>query len=258
MPINMESYSPYRQMATTCKTRPIREKRVVWTKIESEPFLEDRFQVKTLQRELIVSAAELWRSAYPEIYGSPHQFILDPDQYEKLIAIEESWEEDSKTKVYCMPVVVELETKRVVSATVLTKFEKNLQVEFSFACTHPDFRIRGITDELSRVTRKIALNSGAEYFTTFCETWHDITQNWCINDGWKIAGIFPGNITRWNGDNQEYRGCEVHFYQFVGEGEKYTTKPEEWHLAPEAKDVWDVLERVNRKIERRFQEKMSE
>jgi len=140
---------------------------------------------------------------------------------------------------------------------VLTKFEKNLQVEFSFASTHPDFRIRGITDELRRVTRKIALNSGAEYFTTFCETWHDITQNWCINDGWKIAGIFPGNFTRWNADNQEYRGCEVHFYQFVGEGENYATKSEEWHLAPEAKEVWEVLERVNREIDRRFQKTIS-
>ncbi len=68
-----------------------------------------------------------------------------------------------------MPVVVELTTKRVVSATVLTKFERNLQVEFSFACTHPDFRIRGITDELRQVTRKIAVNSEAEYFTTFCD-----------------------------------------------------------------------------------------
>jgi len=253
MEINMEGYRPYCQMGTTCETRPIREKRIVWTKIESEPFWDGRFQVKTLRREFIASAAEMWRSSYPEIYGSPHQFILDPDQYEGLIALEEAWEADLKTKVYCMPVVVvELETKRVVSATMLTKYERNLQVEISFAGTHPDYRIRGITDELRRVTRKIAMASGAEYLTTFCETWHDITQNWCIKGGWKIAGIFPGNFTRWNGGTQEYRGCAVQFYQFVGEGEKYATKPEEWHLAPEAGEVWEVLKKVNRKIERRF------
>jgi len=108
---------------------------------------------------------------------------------------------------------------------------------------------------LRRVTGKIAIKSGAEYFTTFCETWHDITQNWCIKGGWKIAGIFPGNFTRWHGNNQEYRGCEVHFYKFVGDGEKYTTKPEEWHLAPEARDVWEILEKVNRGTDRRFQKK---
>ncbi|MBW2326809.1 MAG: hypothetical protein JRF45_10065 [Deltaproteobacteria bacterium] len=48
---------------------------------------------------------------------------------------------------------------------------------------------------------------------------------------------------------------EVYFYQFVGDGEKYTTKPEEWHLAPEAREVWEVLKRVNQRIEHRFQEK---
>jgi hypothetical protein len=26
--------------------------------------------------------------------------------------------------------------------------------------------------------------------------------------GWRIAGIFPGNFRRWNGDNQEYGACE--------------------------------------------------
>jgi len=50
----------------------------------------------------------------------------------------------------------------------------------------------------------------------------------------------------------------VHFYQFVGEGENYATKSEEWHLAPEAKEVWEVLERVNREIEHRFQKTIGE
>ncbi len=250
----MEERQPYRKMASTCSTRPVREKRITWNKIDSEPFFNDRFQVKTLKRSLVDSAAELWCSAYPELYGSPHEFILDPYQYEGLVALEEAWEEDADTKVYCMPVVVELKTGKVVSATMLTKFEKNLQVEFSLAATLPDYRLKDLTDKLRRATHTIAAHSGAEYFTTFCETWHDITQNWCIKGGWQIAGIFPGNFTRWNGKG-EYRGCTVHFYKLAKTGEKYATKPEEWHLAPEAKEVWDVLERVNRKIANRFRDK---
>jgi hypothetical protein len=128
-------------------------------------------------------------------------------------------------------------------------FELNLQVEFSFVATHPDYRRRDLTDELRRFTRIIALDSGAEYFTTFCETWHDITQNWWIGGGWKIAGIFPGNLIRCNDEGEECRGCTVHFYKFVGKGDRYVTKPEEWHLAPEVSEVWEVLQRVNRKIE---------
>jgi hypothetical protein len=163
--------------------------------------------------------------------------------------MEDSWEDDSRNKVYCMSVVEEAATGRVVAATLLTKLERNLQVEFSFAATHPDYRRRDLTDELRRFTRIIALDSGAEYFTTFCETWHDITQNWCIKGGWQIAGIFPGNFIRWNGEGEEYRGCAVHFYKFVNNGARYATRPEEWHMAPEVREVWEALEQVNQKIE---------
>jgi len=245
MTVDLRGAAPYRKMARTCRTRPVSPKRIVWTRFESQPIVNGRFQVKPLRRGLIESAAALFRLAYPEIYGSPHEFLLDPEQYEKLIALEETWEQDAANKVYCMTVVEELATRKVVSATLLTKYEKNLQVEYTFAATHPDYRQRDLTDELRRVTRQISYRSGAEYLTTFCETWHDITQNWCIKGGWKIAGIFPGNFVRWNGDDEEYRGCAVHFYRFIGDGEAHTTRPQEWHLAAPVKEVWDTLQRVN-------------
>ena len=245
MTVDITGLRPYRTMAATCQTRPIQQKRIVWTKIESKPFGQSRYQVKALRGSMVESASELWRLAYPELYGSPHEFLLDPDRYEPAVALEETWEEDAAKKVYCMPVVVEVGSDRVISASLLTKYDKNLQVEFSFVGTHPGFRFRSLTDHLRRVTRSIALKSGAEYFTTFCETWHEITQKWCLDEGWKIAGVFPGNFTRWNDNNEEYRGCLVHFYRFVGEAEKYTTKPEEWHLAPEVREVWEKIDLVN-------------
>jgi hypothetical protein len=129
--------SHYRDMATTCKTRPTGEKKVIWRRFESLPFEDGRFQVKVLSKKLVDSAADLFRNAYPEIYGSPHEFVLMPETYEGLIALDENWEEDSRKRVYCMPVVVELHSERVVAATMLTKIEKNLQVEFTFAATLP-------------------------------------------------------------------------------------------------------------------------
>lgn len=245
----LEKSRPYRKMATSCRTRVPREKRVTWTRVESEPFSDGKYQVRALRSELIESAAELWCAAYPEISGSPHEFLLDPEQIERLVALEDRWDEGSSKKVYCMTVVEELESHKVVAATLLTKFERNLQVEYSFAATRPEYRKKQLTDHLRRLTRKIARSSGAEYFTTFCETWHDITQSWCIKGGWKIAGVFPGNFVRWNGDDEEYRGCTVHFYHFAGDGEVYSTKPEEWRLAEPVKKVWEVLEQVNQNIE---------
>ena len=240
--------NPYREMATTCTTRRTAGKKVIWKRFESEPFEDGRFQVKVLSRRLIDSAALVFRRGYPEVYGSPHEFVLMPERYEELVALDETWDEDSRRKVHCMPVVVELETDKVVAATMLTKFQKNLQVEFTFAATRPRYRLKNITQNLRAVTWKTALASGAEYLTTFLETWHDITQKWCIKDGWRVGGIFPGNFVRWKKPDQEYRGCTVHCYRFVHHGEDYATKPEEWSLAPELKELWEVLERINKKI----------
>jgi len=245
MNISMEESRPYRKMATTCSTRPVKEKRIVWPKMQPVICEGGKYRVTLLRRDLIETAARLWRLGYPELYGSPHEFLLDPEQYERWLALEDNWEEDAAKKVYCMSIVEEIEIGEAVSSSVLTKFERNLQVEFSFVATHPDCRLKNLTDELRLFTRKIALGTDAEYFTTFCETWHDITQNWCLKEGWKIAGIFPGNFVRWNGNNEEYRGCTVHFYRFVKGADKFVTRPEEWRLAPQVKEVWDVLNRVN-------------
>jgi hypothetical protein len=249
MKMDLKESKPYGRMGHSCRTREPAEKHIRWKFPSTDLFGDNLHKVGVLRRGLVESAAELWRKAYPEVCGSPHEFLLDPNQYERLIALEETWEEDSLKKVYCMSVVEEVATGKVVAATLLTKYEGNLQVEFSFAATHPDYRRRDLTDELRRFTRMIALSSGAEYLTTFCETWHDITQNWCIRGGWRIAGIFPGNFIRWNGEGQEYRGCTVHFYRFANKGEEHATKPEEWHLAPEVREVWEAIDRVNQKIE---------
>ena len=63
-----------------------------------------------------------------------------------------------------------------------------------------------------------------------------------------MAGIFPGNFVRWKKPDQEYRGCTIHCYRFVRNGKAYATKPEEWRLAPEFRELWEVIERINKKI----------
>jgi hypothetical protein len=95
--------------------------------------------------------------------------------------------------------------------------------------------------------------SGAEYLTTFLETWHTITQAETLKmgKGWRVAGIFPGNFTRWAGDQQEYRACEIYMYRFINEGDKYATKPEEWRLHPDLQQLWEALEAFNRRLTER-------
>jgi hypothetical protein len=250
--LDMIHYRPYRTMGHSCLTRPIRDKQVLWVRPEPRTSVDGRFVARPLQLADIEVAAELWRQAYPEVYGSEHEFILFPEDYNSYFIFAETWEEDAINKKHCMLVVEEVATGRLAAATLMTKFDKNLQIEYTFAGTHPDYRQLGLMGLLGKIMRWMAGQSGAEYLTTFLETWHTITQaeTLKIGRGWQVAGIFPGNFTRWNGDSQEYRACEIYLYQFINDGEKYATKPEEWQLHPEIRRLWECLASINASLTR--------
>jgi hypothetical protein len=253
MPVlDMSPYRPYRTMGRSCLTRPIRDKQVVWVRPEPRTTVDGRFVARPLQSAEVPAAAELWRHAYPEVYGTDHEFILFPEAYASRCILADSWEQDAPGKKCCVLVVEDVAAGRLAAASMMTKFDKNLQIEYTFAGTHPDYRGLGLMGLLGKIMRWMAGQSGAEYLTTFLETWHTITQarTLKIGQGWQVAGIFPGNFTRWNGDNQEYRACEVYLYQFINEGEKYATRPEEWQLHPEIRRLWECLERINAKLRR--------
>lgn len=252
--LDMTPYRPFRCMGQTCQTRLIREKQVFWVKPESELLLEGRFIGRALARPDIEAAAELWRQAYPEVYGSEHDFILYPEDYESQLALAETWERDTREKKFCMLVAEEAASGRLAAATLMTKYDKNLQIEYTFAGSHPGYRHLGLARSLVEIMERMARASGAEYLTTFLETWHTISQEATLDwrTGWRIAGIFPGNFTRWAGDQQEYRACEIYLYRFIKDGEKFATQPEEWQLFPAVRMLWEALEAVNAKIGQRF------
>jgi len=248
--LDMSAYRPFSPMGQSCQTRPIREKTVRWVRPEPRETRDGRFVGHPLTRADVEAAAELWRHAYPELYGSSHDFMLVPGEYEPRMALMETWEEDSLKKPGCMLVVQEKATGRLAAASFMTKFDRNLQIEWTFAGTHPDFRRLRLMGLLGDMMAWMSEVSGAEYLTTFLETWHTITQAETLKmgKGWRVAGIFPGNFTRWAGDQQEYRACEIHMYRFINDGERYATKPEEWHLHPELQQVWEALAEFNRRL----------
>ena len=250
--IDMSAYRPYRPMGLSCRTRPIRDKRVAWIRPEPATHLKGRFVGRPLSAGDLEAAADLWRWSYPEIYGSSHDFLLHPEDYPGRAALLETWEEDCLSTPHCMVVAEEAATGRLAAGALMTKFDQNLQIEFTFAGTHPDFRRQGLMDFLGKIMHRLAVASGAEYLTTFLETWHTITQDKTLKwaEGWKIAGIFPGNFTRWAGGQEEYRACEVHLYKFINDGDSFSSRPEEWHLHPEVRRLWETIEEINRRLGR--------
>ena len=249
--IDMSKYKPFREMAKTCKTREIREKKVIWPKFHLESYFGGKYRARVLRSADVEEVAELWRMGYPEIYGSNYDFVLYPEKIKERVALEDRWERDRFEKEFCMVVAEERGTGKILSAALLKKDDKNLEIEYSMLVTHPEYRRQHIPLGIGLAIAEKIKESGAEYLIAFLETWHDITQKLCISRGWKIAGIFPGRFTRWAGDNREYRGCVVYMYTFINNGEKYATKPEEWSLAPEVWEIWKCLDRINKEIEKR-------
>ncbi len=248
---NTEGIQPYSKMGITCETREIRIKQIIWPKFETS-ILDNKFKIRMLNKADTDEVSKLWRKSYPELYGSStrYDWVYYPNQYGENIGFRENWDDGGNSKTHCMSIVEEVATKIIVAASMLTKDDRNLHVEYSLGCVDPKYRKEKTGESLMVIAfehlKRIEDETDAEYMTSFCETWHSITQFLCFKHwGWKIAGIFPGNVTRWAGDNDEYRGCTVHFYKFINQGGKYSTKAEEWELIPEVKKLWDFLEELN-------------
>jgi hypothetical protein len=250
--IDMSIYKPYGKTTSSCESREIREKRIVWPDMTKKD-LGNGVAARIIEKKDIENVAEFWRDSYPEIYGSQHEWLLHPEKYEGRVALKDNWKEDSKNKLYFMSIGESEKTGKVMFGNMVTKYDHNLQIELTFFAMHPDVRKgKGGFDVWKEMTEfyKWMEATGAEYATVFLETWHDITQYiWFKRMGFKIAGIFPGNYTRWCGDKNEYRGCTVHMYSFMNNGEKYTNRPADWKLLPEVKELWDVMEKINAKSE---------
>jgi len=250
--IDMSGYRPYGKMTSSCDIREITEKRNVWPDVTRKDLGNGVFS-RIIERKDVEKAAEFWRASYPEMYGSQHEWLLNPEEYEGRVAMKDNWEEDCGSKIYFMLIGESEPTGKILFATMVTKYDQNLQIEMTFFAMHPDVRKgKGGFDVWQEMTDfyKWMEATGAEYATVFLETWHNITQYiWFKRMGFKIAGISPGNFTRWCGGQYEYRGCTVHMYSFLNNGERYTNKPEDWELLPEVKELWDVLEKINAKSE---------
>lgn len=245
----MTPYQSFKKIGKSCKLKEIKDKKVIWPLIDHTDPDNPNFRLRVITRKDVDAVAELWRTSYPEVYGSIHEWILHPEEYEGKVAFAENWEEHSITRPHAVMVGEDLQAEKIVMASIYTKWDQNLQVEASFIAIHPDSRKGRISTSIwSNLASfyKWLEDSGAEYVTVFCETWHNITQYiWFKRLGWKIAGIFPGNFTRWADGQNEYRGCTIHFYRFLNDGAKYSTLPEEWDLLPEVKDLWAYMEKIN-------------
>lgn len=235
---------PYREMGKTCKTRPIKTVRLEWVPM---PPLEDEFPGHTwnfVSEKEADAVAKVWKTGYPELTGTTLDFIFRPEKYAAKVLLAETYETDRLEREYCM---FRCENgEEIIAAMLLRKDDTNRMIELTIGTILPHQRnVQGMFVRGFPKVVEWLKHTGAEYLTSFCETWHDLSQRLLEANGFKLCGIFPGQLVRWTSGDRLYRGCTVQYYKFIGEGAEFAAKREEWSLSPRAGRLWKTLEELN-------------
>jgi len=244
--LNLSEYQPYKTMGQSCQLKDIMGFHVKWPKLGTAGNLTNsELIMRYLCGNDIDRVVELWKNVYPEAYGSTHQFVFDSQWYEGNVLLDENWETDAKKKKHAIILLENLKESQLVGILLMTKWDQNLQVEFTMGGLQPAFRKKKVFYPFFKNILDSFSKTEVELITVFAETWHNKTQELMDNHGFKIWGIFPGNTIRWSRDQKCYRACEVHYYKFINDGEKYATNFDEWILSEKSKKLWQALEKLN-------------
>ncbi len=244
--LNLSEHQPYKKMGKSCQLKDIAEFHIHWPELTTASnLMNNDFIIRYMCGNDIDEVVELWKSVYPEAHGSTHQFIFDPQWYESNILFNENWKTDAKKKKYAIILLENLKQSQLVGILLMTKWDQNLQVELTMGGLHSAFREKKVFYPFFKNILDTISTTEVELITVFAETWHSKTQELMDNHGFKIWGISPGNMVRWSHDQKCYRACEVHYYKFVNDGERYATCFDEWVLSEKSRKLWQVLEKLN-------------
>jgi len=245
--VDLSGHEPYKAMGESCRLRDIEEFRVRWPRLViADELAGTGYLMRYIRRDDADALVEIWKNVYPEAYGSTHQFVLDPEWYRpENVLLEENWERDAAEKDHAIVVLEQTERKRLLGLLLLTKWNQNLQIELTMGGLHPALREKNVFYPFFRNILDAIESTEAELLTVFAETWHKKTQELMDHNGFKIWGVFPGQMIRWSHGEKCYRACEVHYYKFINGGETRASKPEAWVLSAKVAEVWEVLKRAN-------------
>ena len=244
--LNLSEHRPYKKMGRSCQLKDIDEFRVNWPKLTTANNLKkDDLMMRYICENDVDEVVELWKNVYPEAYGSAHQFVFDPQWYEGNVLFDKNWEVDTRGKQYAIILLDDLKESRLVGVLLMIKWDQNLQIELTMGGLHSTFREKKVFYPYFKNILDAISATEVQLITVFAETWHSKTQELMDYHGFKVWGIFPGNMIRWSHAQKCYRACEVHYYKFVNDGEKYATDFDEWALSEKCKKLWEILEKLN-------------
>lgn len=234
--LDITKYKPYKDYSGQCKFKSMKEKKLIWPKIDKKYILGGRYILRPIEENEIEEIVQLYREGLPEVYGN-YEFcsILWSERLSKELQDEEGFMKGDLLLI----VVEKLDEKKLVGSIMLKKNDQNMSIYWEHGVIHPEYRGQKIFKDLCIFCDKITENTGTEYASGLAVTFHSATQKVLESLGWKTRGIFPGAVALWNHEDKYFRQSLIYFDKFYNGGEELV--PKDMELTPKIKAVLECL-----------------
>ena len=213
----------------------------VWPDFEEINIIGKRYSLRLLREEKseFKAYADLWKKAYPSLYGGMVNFFLYPHNYPRLFGEKELFQKN----LFAAFIFQDNKAKKIFGGAILLLDIPNRSAQGVIMAVLPEYRKKVSTGKflykfIENYDRFIE-KSGAEYAWVGAVTTHTTTQKLLKHVNYKVRGIIPGmSLTAINKKNY-LRENYVYMDKFYNRGEK--KKAQKMKLIPEAEKLWNSI-----------------
>ena len=221
----MSKYQPFK-VYKGLETRRIKDKNIKWAEFERKSYGNYIKRAIKEDAEEFGKTADLFRRAFPELYGNVYDFLLYPERYPIVLGEGRNF----LTGEWYMT-VTEYEND-IVAAEIYKMFPQNMTIELAVGATDPRHRGRGLQRFSVKEVDRFVERCGAEYAYAACVVYHKASQDNLLEVGYRVEGITPGFISHWMKGDEYYRAPHVWMGKFYNGAERMVPDEKEWIMIP--------------------------
>ncbi len=224
MAINMNDLNPTPTLASHTK-RPLNTRKIEWKRLPEYKIFEGgkRYILRSMEdRESEFEAvAKLWRNHASYLFGSPYEFVLDPDTYPTIFSTSDQFMQ----KDWFMEVIEHDEA--IVGATLLNRDVKNMAIEWSPVIISKSCYSKSLCEAVYQFIEQSIEKAGAEYVFALVPSFERAMQELLLTLKFKIRGVIPGLLLTWASENSYCRTSIVYMDKFYNDGDTLVVPPNE-------------------------------
>ncbi len=236
-----EGSPPPRQVS--CDTHALDLPPIRWPKlVESVTVNGHEHTLRPINWSDIEVVANFYRKNYPELYNSSRHFLMEPSFYEEHVAMLDAWERHHAERRYFIGLLERADTGALMVTFGFLRDAHDRTAQGLALVVEDEFRGQGFTRILFSYADRLLAASGVDYAFGHAQAMDDRGQRSALRGGWQVGGIMPGAKRVACDNGRYYRDLLVYMYKFYNGAERYTTRAEDWTLAPNLLSAHDKLQ----------------